>query len=49
MSARPTERSNRRAYYFLGRSAMRGQVALDARASAPRRSKSAWNAEKQHL
>jgi hypothetical protein len=45
-TARPTKQSNRPAYYFLGRSAMRWQVALDARSTAPRRSKS-HNAEKQ--
>jgi len=35
----PAQRTNRPAYYFLGRSAMRWQTALDARASSPRRRK----------
>ena len=36
-TSRPVQRTHRPAYYFLGRSAMRWQAALDARLSTPRR------------
>jgi hypothetical protein len=36
-ASRTTQRTNRPAYYFLGRSAMRWQAALDTRSSTSRR------------
>jgi len=36
-ASRTAQHTNRRAYYFLGRSAMRWQTALDTRSTSRRR------------